>query len=211
MSKSLWTIDQLANQVAAVLALDYSGSPDSRVRDVPDLRNIRYYTTLGLLDRPTMRGRTAYYGVRHLLQLAAIKRLQAERWTLARIQQTLLHIKDDELTKIARVQLEAIRSQPTPREPASNNRPFWKESPAGCVSEVSNVASPGVALQGIELTRDVTLLVRTSRSLDDQDIQAIRASAGPLLDLLHRRRLLDRAVLPTEKGNSHDPAAADPV
>jgi DNA-binding transcriptional MerR regulator len=213
---SSWTIEELANRVAEVLARDYAASPDNRVRGIPDLRSIRYYTTLGLLDRPTLHGRTAYYGARHLLQLAAIKRLQAERWPLAKIQRALLHMKDEELAKVARVQVEAIPQQRAPSEPAAANRPFWKESPAAFVSEVSeheaHSAGPmNGALQGIELTGDVTLLVRAVRSLNDEDIQAIRAVAGPLLDLLQRRRLLDRAVLPTEKGTSHDPAAADPV
>ena len=30
----------------------YDGPPNGRVRDVPDRRTIRYYTTIGLLDRP---------------------------------------------------------------------------------------------------------------------------------------------------------------
>ena len=36
-----------------------------------------------------MRGRTALYGLRHLLQLVAIKRLQAKGYTLEQVQQAL--------------------------------------------------------------------------------------------------------------------------
>ncbi len=69
------------------LAVDYAGQANGRVREVPDQRTIRYYTTLGLIDRPAeMRGRTALYGVRHLLQLVAIKRLQTHGLSLAEIQ-----------------------------------------------------------------------------------------------------------------------------
>jgi DNA-binding transcriptional MerR regulator len=209
----LWTIEELANRVATALASGYSGSSDNRVRDVPDQRNIRYYTTLGLLDRPTMRGRTALYGVRHLLQIAAIKRLQAARWPLAKIQQALLNLKDQELAEIAQVRVEA--AQPAKEEVRARGD-FWKEIPATSVSEIATVepdvrtASPAVrlgGLQGIDLTGDVALLMRPARPLEDEDIQAIRSVAGPLLELLHQRRLLARA----EKGNSHDPAAADPV
>ena len=54
------------------------GRPAARVRAVPDRRAIRWYTTIGLIDRPVAhRGRTALYGPRHLLQLVAVKRLQA--------------------------------------------------------------------------------------------------------------------------------------
>ena len=53
----LWTIHQLGAEVERVLAVDYAGSRNGRVRDIPDLRTIRYYTTAGLLERPAeMRG-----------------------------------------------------------------------------------------------------------------------------------------------------------
>ncbi|MBC7545278.1 MAG: hypothetical protein H7338_21345, partial [Candidatus Sericytochromatia bacterium] len=59
----LWTLDELASRVAAALAADYAGSGSNRVSDLPNPRGIRYYTTLGLLDRPAaMQGRTALYG-----------------------------------------------------------------------------------------------------------------------------------------------------
>src|SRR6516164_5237389 len=100
--ESLWTIDELSEQVA--LALDgpgYAGVRSGRVRDVPDLRTIRYYTTLGLLDRPAaMRGRTALYGSRHLLQLVAIKRLQARGLTLAEVQQRVLGLSEAALKRV---------------------------------------------------------------------------------------------------------------
>ena len=87
----LWTISELGAQVALALSVDYQGPPNGRVRGVPDLRTIRYYTTLGLLDRAAdMRGRTALYGRKHLLQLVAIKRLQARGLGLAEIQQQLV-------------------------------------------------------------------------------------------------------------------------
>ena len=80
--------------MALALAVDYAGQASGRVRDVPDRRTIRYYTTLGLIDRPAaMRGRTALYGLRHLLQLAAIKRLQAHGLSLAEVQQRLVGLR----------------------------------------------------------------------------------------------------------------------
>src|SRR5690348_15034744 len=77
METALLTLDELSARVALALADHYEGQASARVRDVPDVRTIRYYTTLGLIDRPAaLRGRTALYGRRHLLQLVAIKRLQ---------------------------------------------------------------------------------------------------------------------------------------
>jgi DNA-binding transcriptional MerR regulator len=97
-----WTLDELAARVAAELAVDYPGAPSGRVRDVPDRRAIRWYTTIGLVDRPLgMRGRTALYGPRHVLQLVAVKRRQAAGRTLAEIQAELAGATDRTLRAIA--------------------------------------------------------------------------------------------------------------
>src|SRR5437764_12935338 len=103
-SPSLWTIEELGAQVALALSVDYEGPGNGRVRDVPDRRTIRYYTTLGLLDRPAaMRGRTALYGRRHLLQLVAVKRLQANGLSLTEIQARLVGLSDRALEGIAQL------------------------------------------------------------------------------------------------------------
>src|SRR5947208_7443572 len=107
MNAPPWTIDELGAQVVLALSVDYEGAGSGRVRDVPDRRSIRYYTTLGLLDRPAeMRGRTALYSRWHLLQLVAIKRLQARGLSLAAIQQELLGLNDASLRRLARLPAE---------------------------------------------------------------------------------------------------------
>src|SRR5687767_4351749 len=86
-----WRIGKLMELAAQALSLAPSpGQSSGRVRDVPDVRMIRYYTTIGLMDRPAeMRGRTAFYGPQHLRQLVAIKRLQAQGMSLVEVQQSL--------------------------------------------------------------------------------------------------------------------------
>jgi len=97
-------MDELVERVSAALAAEYSGAPNGRVRDLPDRRAIRWYTTTGLVDRPLgMRGRTALYGRRHLLQLVAVKRRQAQGHTLAAIQAELHGASDAVLAEVARV------------------------------------------------------------------------------------------------------------
>ncbi len=49
-------------------------------------RNIRAFQTLGLLDRPGLRGRTGLYGTSHRQQLGAILRLQREGFSLQSMQ-----------------------------------------------------------------------------------------------------------------------------
>jgi len=99
-----WTIDQLSQLVAEVLSADHPGQPNGRIREVPDVRTLRWYTSIGLLDRPAaMRGRTGLYGRRHLAQIVAVKRLQADGLTLAEVQQRLIGADDAVLERIARV------------------------------------------------------------------------------------------------------------
>lgn len=63
---------------------------DGRVGGAPDARAIRFYQTTGVLDRPLRYdGRRAVYSYRHLLQILAIKRLQAEGYPLSMIQASL--------------------------------------------------------------------------------------------------------------------------
>lgn len=98
-----WRIEELAELAhRALAAAPLESSPSGRVREVPDIRTIRYYTTIGLLDRPAeMRGRTAYYGVKHLRQLVAIKRLQAQGKPLVEIQEWVLGASARQLQQLA--------------------------------------------------------------------------------------------------------------
>ncbi len=198
----LWTIDQLGAQAALALSVNYQGPPNGRVRDVPDRRTIRYYTTLGLLDRPAdMRGRTALYGHRHLLQLVAIKRLQARGLPLAEIQQQLLGVTGATLRRLA--QLPANLESPSPpmsgsaapNDPGRERRrsAFWSAVPASLPASQASLeqeTAAAVPLQGIQLDDEVTLLLTAARPVYEDDISAIRIAAEPLLKLLETRRLL---------------------
>lgn len=196
--QELWTIDELGAQAALALAAGHSGAANGRVREVPDVRTIRYYTTLGLLDRPVaMRGRVALYGRKHLLQLVAIKRLQAQGLTLVEIQQRLLGLSERELAAIAQVSEQAERR-------ARAN--FWKreaissaasDTPRGVdaillkqVADAEVPRSSPPVLQGLPLRKDVTLLFASQRPLTAEDMQALQAAAGPLLKCMKKRRLL---------------------
>lgn len=103
------TLGALSAVLGQVLGTDYEGVRSGRVRDLPDARTIRWYQTLGMVDRPAaFRGRTALYGRRHVLQLAAIKRLQAGGVPLADIQRALAGRTDAELARAARLRLADV-------------------------------------------------------------------------------------------------------
>lgn len=99
----IFPIADLRTLVARALRSgSYTPADSGRIRAVPDTRTIRYYTTLGLIDRPAeMQGRTAMYCETHVLQLVAIKRLQADHQTLSDIQSQIVGIPAGKLRKLA--------------------------------------------------------------------------------------------------------------
>ena len=98
---------------------------------MPNERLVRWYVTVGLVDPPlSRRGRVARYGRRHLLQLVAVKRRQAEGRSLAEIQAELAGATDEALAAVARVPDTKPALQPAPAVlPAAPAR-FWSRSAA---------------------------------------------------------------------------------
>jgi MerR HTH family regulatory protein len=165
---SNWTLDELIAEAAAVLGGVAQDS--NRVRDVPDQRTVRYYTTLGLVDGPgEFRGKLGLYGERQLLQLVAIKRLQAQGDSLAAIQARLLGISIPRLRAIA--------------QPAG-------ESAGSAPAESSATPAPA-ALQGVPVGDTVIVMLQAKRPLTRDDVAAIEAASAPLLRVLRARHLVE--------------------
>lgn len=207
-AQASWTLDELVRRVAVGLADPaYPGAPNGRVRELPDRRAVRWYTTTGLVDRPAMQGRTALYGPRQLLQVIAVKRRQAEGRSLAEIQAELSGAPDETLRRVAAVPDDVLAAPSEPpasvretpeatacRGPDTHAREksrtprrsrFWAEHPAAgadTVKTLSAVTLPGGAL--------LMLPAEHGGRPDEDDIHAIHEAARPLLDLLADRGLL---------------------
>jgi DNA-binding transcriptional MerR regulator len=119
-----FSLTELSEEVAAALSrLGLLGAaPDARVSPAPDARTVRYYTTLGLLDRPDIVGRQARYGQRHLLQLLAIKGLQKRSLPLAEIQERLYGRGDAELEALIEALGRDAAATPAPAIVATSVR-----------------------------------------------------------------------------------------
>ena len=188
---ALCTLDELTELVGAALAVDYAGAPTGRVRDVPDRRAIRWYVTKGLVDRPVAtRGRVALYGRRHLLQLVAIKRRQAQGRSLAEIQAELAGATDDSLADVARLasDLRIPPSDGAVAAPVPQRTRFWSDRPQpASIGATATTPSPAVALHGVRLAPGVMLLIEDGAGRIAEltaNHAAVQAAARPLLDLL---------------------------
>ncbi|WP_243773825.1 MerR family transcriptional regulator [Actinomadura barringtoniae] len=148
-----WTITELADRATAALAAGDAVRVNGRVRDLPNERLIRWYTTIGLVDPPLgRRGRTALYGPRHLLQLVAVKRRQAAGRTIAEIQTELTGATDSTLTEIARIPAHSPDDTDTPEAAATDTTTparerFWLTR-ATAADAASDNAAPGSAAPG---------------------------------------------------------------
>jgi DNA-binding transcriptional MerR regulator len=246
-----WTILELAELAAGTLAAsqpagsDGGGTPDGpesagtpegagtragrarangRVRDMPNERLVRWYVTVGLVDPPlSRRGRIARYGQRHLLQLVAVKRRQAEGCSLAEIQAELAGATDETLAAIARVPDAVLAPPALPGEVPSAPSRFWTRragqpdgpAPAAAAHDWpapaaaargdrgADVPSAGL-VHGVRLAPGVTLLIESAgREPGSDDVTEIVRASQPLLAELASRGL-SAGSGQLDKGAGHD-------
>ena len=193
-------MDELVERVREALAAEYPGAPNGRVRDVPDRRAIRWYTTIGLVDRPLgMRGRTALYGPRHLQQLVAIKRWQAEGRSLNQIQADFVWLSPKGLREASRVPDRLLSDDSPETVPDEVDRPrFWADRPAVPPEMIAREMVPedpvtprpadAAPVHGVTLGGGAILLL--PQPVTDDDRADIAAAAAPLLSLLESRGLI---------------------
>lgn len=199
-----WTIRELGDEVAAALAHDYRGPTSGQVSPVPGVRSIRYYAGLGLLDRPVeMRGRTAYYTTRHLLQLVAIKRLQEAGKSLAEIQAALTGASDATLSNLARLPDAPVPTSGPSRE-RSGRPSFWRELPEESAATAGPYRAPAPPPAPaapprvrrwieVEVAAGVRVQVETDRALTDTDTDNLQAAAAQLVHTVESMGLRPRA------------------
>jgi len=190
---------RLANLVDKAIQVGGSACGESRrIQWTPDARLVRYYTTLGLVDRPgRMQGRTAYYGRRHLLQLIAIKTLQGQGMTLREIQDRVTGLPNQRLESLADLepgwkrQLDADAPAGNVETPPERQR-FWDQVPVsqplatldGPDHPVEDRTAANADWRGLELGEGLVLLMKCPC---DYDPEEVRRRATPLIEYLVSR------------------------
>ncbi len=202
--KRIFPIEELRRLAAIALDVsDYEPADSARIRAIPDVRTIRYYTTLGLIDRPAeMQGRTAFYSLRHVQQLAAIKRLQARGLTLSDIQQEMLGLSAAKLSQLADLpdEFERIsgriatailaKMEAPPSSAAEPELAFWKRVPKASGSRRAESVGNGHVARVLRIRLDKNSTVEVNAFESNVDAGKIRSAAQPLIDELIRQRLI---------------------
>jgi DNA-binding transcriptional MerR regulator len=192
MSQELrWTVEELV-ELSSRLLPEEGGS--RRVRWNPNPRLVRYYTTLGLLDRPFgVRGQVVHYGPRHLLQLLTVKALQAYGEPLQEIQERTYGQTDHALQSMAGLPDDwlkrALMASPVGATAPQPRPEFWAQRPPEIAPTFAAPArrpeptSVNLPIQGIELASGMTLLL-DRRIYPDVDVHRLRQAALTLLAAL---------------------------
>jgi DNA-binding transcriptional MerR regulator len=211
MSDEEFPIDELVRRVGHTLVQAGVRQTNGQVSEAPTERTVRYYRTRGLLDPPAgHRGRVALYASRHVLQVLAIKRLQAHDVPLHEIQQRLVGRADAELAAIAGVQpamVERPEGLPSVRghdaaeapSPAVRDANFWTDRPAAPSPGGGGAAPLRHRIAGVQLPTGVRLTFPATRDLTEADLAALIAAAGEVLACLQERHLVPELRDVTER------------
>ena len=206
-SAAVLTLPEVVGAIPSLLARDYEGVRNGRVRDLPDVRTIRWYQSLGVLDRPTeFRGRAALYGRRHLLQIAVIKKLQASGLSLEEIQGGLPGRTDAELARALGMKLAevdaviaasvaartaaAASGLEAALHPVRRGLAFWKNRPAAASAPAA--ASPGAPATTTEASLPLqskavggnVVVLWNGRPLDASEQAKLAELSAPLVAFL---------------------------
>jgi DNA-binding transcriptional MerR regulator len=178
-----WTLSDLVAEATASIAT-LPAPKNGQVRAVPDERTVRYYGTLGLLDRPlAMRGRTALYGRKHLAQVVAIKRLQSAGRSLAEITAMWASLDSATLARMSGIEVGG--------KGRAARKEFWKRE--------ALASEP----QPLPLLPLITLdPVDGPITLTPADVRAIRRAAAALVAELARCGLIARVAGTLEETES---------
>jgi len=111
-------------------AEDGHGYRNCRVKRLFTDRSFRHYQTLGCVDPPEKRGRSAHYGFRHFVQALLVRRLLWERVPAERIAVLMAGLGTEETKQLLLGGVEFV-ARAAAIEPASGSEwPKWPDSAA---------------------------------------------------------------------------------
>lgn len=130
-------VAELAGEAAKILAESGLAQERGTVSEVPDERTIRYYLSEGLVSpAEDKQGTASVFGYRHLLQLLAVKKLQAEHLPIRKIRELVERREVRDLERLLGIEggavsknealsyLERLLTKPQPANQSQPARSF---------------------------------------------------------------------------------------
>jgi DNA-binding transcriptional MerR regulator len=200
-NKEYNTIDELVIEAARIIPHIAQEQKRYKVAVYPDERTIRYYINEGLVDRPSpSKDNPSRFTYRHLLQILAIKHLQAQYLPLNKIKEMLNSLDIEELEEIITGGREetseyASFSSPMRRRAALQNM-IQEPLSLSFQREIKEYTLPSIEPDipeewvRISVTDDIELNVRSS---------SIPKSSGEKKEFLERLTAKLRIYLESEK------------
>lgn len=189
--------------------LGWHQGDSKRVAWIPTMRNLRYYTTLGLLDRAAhFKGRTAFYTSKHLLQVLAIKYLQQSDYRLEDIQQMLLGQSEEYLAHMLGLTLPLPPPQSFSQDYSSPPRPtnFWEEVPSKTTVGPDLPENFYQQVISIEPISGIQILINDKQLPSSFPVEKL---IQDISKLLHKYSLT--SSMPNYKGGNHRECQSNPI
>jgi DNA-binding transcriptional MerR regulator len=201
-------VAELASEAAKILSESGLAQERGTVTELPDERTIRYYLAEGLVSpAEDKQGTASVFGYRHLLQLLAVKKLQAEHLPIRKIRELVESREVRELERLlgldggtvskneALSYLEKLLTRPAPISPPSQARPLnFSASPPSSASSSTRApaAVPGgnssVAWERIEIEPGLELHVQSNYQ-PPSDARGLRRLTQAFVRLIESRGL----------------------
>lgn len=201
-------VAELADEAAKILAESGLAQERGTVSDVPDERTVRYYLAEGLLSpAEDKQGTASVFGYRHLLQLLAVKKLQAEHLPIRKIRELVEGRELRELERLLGLEggttsknealsyLEKLLTKPAPASQPTSARSF-NFSTLASSSVAPNAPSPspraqqssssGGAWERIELEPGLELHFQSNYQ-PPKDAKGLRRLAQAVMRLIETR------------------------
>ena len=199
-------VAELASEAAKILAESGLAQERGTVSDVPDERTIRYYLTEGLVSpAEDKQGTASVFGYRHLLQLLAVKKLQAEHLPIRKIRELVESREVRDLERLLGLEggttsknealsyLEKLLTKPAAASHASAARPLnFSASPQPSVApsapppQFSPSSSGSGAWERIEIEPGLELHVQSSYQ-PPTDVRGLRRLTQVIMRLIESR------------------------
>jgi DNA-binding transcriptional MerR regulator len=163
-----YSVSELADRVNAWCDEHEIAPVNGQAGEVVTERNIRFYRTAGLLDAPEGGGGHGF-GEKHLLQLIAIRLLQAQGLPLRRIRELLYGRSLAELKQIQRRGLnERRRSSTAPLMPSpAGGDEVWRVIPLD--DDFSLISRNGTTLSAAQRAAVIAALAGTTSTSETKD------------------------------------------